>query len=82
MIFVPKPLFAIAWSATMEINEIDDFVLKFGEKWRTLIADSLRLLEEKEPGWDLPTRMDKAEFLRDLISKVNLDGQSKKDNPV
>ena len=64
-------------------NEIDDFVLKFGEKWRTLITDSLRWLEAKESGlWDLPTRMDKAEFLRDLINKADLDEQSKKDNPV
>jgi hypothetical protein len=63
-----------------QLNEIDEFVLKFGEKWRKLITDSLQWLEAQEPKWDLPTPINKDEFLKNLTSQTNNE-QSQPSSP-
>jgi len=49
----------------MTADDIDEYVLIFGEQHRKLIADSLEWLEKREKHWDIV--VDRDEFLSSLI---------------
>lgn len=47
------------------------FVAMYGEKYRLLIEDALKLLDENEPKWKLENPIDKEKFISDLIERVS-----------
>ena len=50
-------------------KEIEDLVIEFGEESRLLIEESLKLLKDKEPLWDLKKPINKRTFIKSLIPK-------------
>ncbi len=51
----------------MLIDQIQYFIKVFGPEHKRLIEDSLTWLDEKEPTWNLPSRMNRYNFLKILI---------------
>lgn len=48
----------------------EEYVKVYGEKYRSLIEDSLKWIDEQEKKWDVSINRD--DFIRDLISNVSV----------
>jgi hypothetical protein len=50
------------------MNETERLIVIHGEKYRKLITSSLIWLAREEPKWNLEKKIDREEFIRNLIS--------------
>ena len=48
----------------------EDYVRRYGEKYRELIVDAVRFLDASAPGWGLDTPVDRNEYIHELIQKA------------
>jgi hypothetical protein len=51
------------------MNDIEALVAEFGERYRKLISSAISFLDEKEPEWDLPSPIDRREWIAGLIRR-------------
>lgn len=54
----------------MKTFNIEDAVEQYGEKYRALIVDAIKFLDEREPNWNLDSPIDRFEYIETCISKV------------
>jgi hypothetical protein len=55
----------------MRIREIEEYVFKYGEKFRPVIVDALEWLDKREASWGLDTSINVSKFLENLIERAN-----------
>jgi hypothetical protein len=54
----------------MEEFNTEAAVLFFGKRYRKVIEDSIKWLSVQEKEWELPTPINKWEFIRSLIERI------------
>lgn len=46
---------------------LDEIIKKYGERYRKLIEDAFKFLDEREPKWNLKDPIDRELYIKELI---------------
>jgi uncharacterized Zn finger protein (UPF0148 family) len=55
-----------------ENTQVEEYVFKYGEKYRPLIVDALKFLDDREATWGLDKPIDRGSYIEGLVEKVIL----------
>ncbi len=47
-----------------------DYIVLYGEEFRTLIVDALEFLDDREESWGLDTPIDRGQYIEGLIARA------------